>query len=225
MKKIIIKSALITLAVVVGCALAVFAILSFGFPNTLCGWCEQLGNYGFAARYASLYYSYTDDVSALGRCVDDSILAEDDGFIIDYGSQLIEREDFSGYCAERDEEVNGNISSDENFAGITFSYRQYVYGALSTAYYGAGDFNLALGTAVVSLDYGVDRTSFSAEEYSGEIVGFPVNNALGLLSLRIIEAEDGVAADSVLRVFACVTPDGEAEEQYFNTLSGALSAL
>ena len=75
MRKIIIKSALVTLAVVVGCAVLVFAVLSLGFPRILCGWCEQLGNYGFAVRYASLYYSYTGDIADLGRCVDDSILA------------------------------------------------------------------------------------------------------------------------------------------------------
>lgn len=225
MKKIIIKSTLITIALVVGCVAVVFAVISFGFPNTICGWCEQLGNYGLAARYASLYYSYTDKVSALGRCVDDSILADDDEYLLNYGVQLIEREDFSDYCTERDDEINGSISSDENFAGITFSYRHYVYGALTSVYYEDGNLALAIGTAVASLDSGIDRTEFTVSEYSGEIVGFPVNNALGTLSLQIIESVDSAAAEEVLKVFDYITPNGADEVQYYETLSNALSAL
>ena len=72
-----------------GCAVIVFAILSLGFPGTLCGWCEQLGNYGFAVRYASLYYSYTGDVADLARCAEDSILSENYGDITEYCAKLV----------------------------------------------------------------------------------------------------------------------------------------
>lgn len=103
----------------------VFAILSLGFPGTLCGWCEQLGNYGFAVRYASLYYSYTCDVADLARCAEDSILSENDGDITEYCAKLVDDEEFESYCALRDEEINGSIAGDDDFQDITFSYRQY----------------------------------------------------------------------------------------------------
>lgn len=225
MRKIIIKSALVTLAVVVGCTVLVFAVLSLGFPRILCGWCEQLGNYGFAVRYASLYYSYTGDIADLGRCVDDSILAESDGFIIEYASELVDKAEFGEYCELRDEEVNGSISDDENFDGISFSYRQYVFGSLASAYYRGGDDELAIGTAISALDADVDRNTFSSSEYSGEITGFPVNNALGSLALRVIENGDGTAGEKMLGILDDVTAQSDAEVLYLATLANALMEL
>lgn len=225
MKKIIIKSALTTLGVVVGCAVFVFAVLSLGFPGTLCGWCEQLGNYGFAVKYASLYYSYTGDVVDLARCADDSILAENDGYIIEYCTQLVDDEGFAQYCTVRDKEINDGISGDENFGGITFSYRHYIYGAVSAAEYRAGESDLAIGYAISSLNAGFDRTSFSAQTYSEKIEGFPVNNALGSLSLRVIENKDKTTGGKILKVLEGVSPDGDDEGMYLATLMVALGGL
>ena len=205
LKNIIIKSALTTLGIVAGCAVVVFAILSLGFPGTLCGWCEQLGNYGFAVKYASLYYSYTDDIADLARCADDSILAENDGYIIEY-------------CAERDSEIA------ESQPWISFSYRQYIYGAVSSAHYRGGDIQTALGFAIQSLDADFDRSSFaSGGDYS--ITEFPLNNALGSLSLRIAENSDASAAKTVLPVLSSVSCTQESELLYLNTLISALSKL
>lgn len=228
MKKIIIKTALITLGVVVCCAVAVFAILSFGFPSTVCGWCEQLGNYGFAARYAALCYSYTDDISDLGRCVEDSILAADNDYIAEYAVRLIDHEEFDSFCEIRDEEINESISDNEDnidFSDVVFSYRHYVYGALSTTYYGAGNFDLALGTAVAALDENIDRVDFSSSAYSGEITEFPISNALGVLAQRVIYAGDSGAADRLLEVLDNVSADAESQAMYLQTIINSLTQL
>ena len=218
LKNIIIKSALTTLGIVAGCAVVVFAILSLGFPGTLCGWCEQLGNYGFAVKYASLYYSYTDDIADLARCADDSILAENDGYIIEYCTGLVDRKEFTQYCAERDSEIA------ESQPWISFSYRQYIYGAVSSAHYSGGDIQTALGFAIQSLDADFDRSSFaSGGDYS--ITEFPLNNALGSLSLRIAENSDASAAKTVLPVLSSVSCTQESELLYLNTLISALSKL
>lgn len=225
MSKIIIKSALITLAVVAGCAVAVFGILSLGFPGTLCGWCEQLGNYGFAARYASLYYAYTGNIADLGRCVEDSILAGDDGYVIKYCPELVDHGEFADYCALRDENINGSISGNEGFSGVVFSYRQYTFGALASAYYREGETELALGTAVSALDADVVRGEFASVSYSGDIYGFPVNNALGSLALRVIENKDPVTGQSILDLLERVTAVGGEQTKYLDTLKSALSGV
>lgn len=218
LKQIIIKSALTTLGIVAGCAVVVFAILSVGFPGTLCGWCEQLGNYGFAVKYASLYYSYTEDIADLARCADDSILAENDGYIIEYCTKLVDEDGFAEYCVLRDEQIS------ESQPWITFSYRQYIYGAVSSAHYREGDIQTALGFAVQSLDSDFDRNNFSADgDYS--ITQFPINNALGSLSLRVAQNKDTAAAESVLSVLGNVTCSDEDEQRYLTTLINALGAL
>ena len=223
--KIMIKSALVTLAVVVGCVVAIFAILSLGFPRTMCGWCEQFGNYGFAVRYASLYYSYTGNVEDLGRCVDDSILSESDGDIIEYADQLVDHAEFASYCVQRDEDINESISGEESFDGLVFSYRQYVFGALASSYYYTGEEELAVGTAVSALDPGVDRAAFSPSAYNGDISGFPVNNALGSLALKVLNSRDSQTAAIVLDVFGDVTPENMEEAEYLITLTAALQVL
>lgn len=209
-----------------GCAVVVFAILSLGFPGTLCGWCEQLGNYGFAVRYASLYYSYTGDVADLARCAEDSILSENDGDITEYCTKLVDDEEFASYCVVRDEDVNGSIAGDDDFLDITFSYRQYVYGWLAGAHYRAGNAELALGCAIEALDSGFDRQAFSSDgNCSYTISEFPLNNALGSLSLSVIEKGDKKCGDMLLGVLESATASDEAEVLYLNTLKGALEAI
>ena len=217
LRQIIIKSALATLGVVAGCAVVVFAILSFGFPGTLCGWCEQLGNYGFAVKYASLYYSYTDNISDLARCAEDSIFSENNGYITEYCTQLVDDDEFDEYCSLRDEEIA------QGSPYIIFSYRHYIYGAVAEAEYLEGNTELALGFAVEALDPGFSRENFSADgKVNYAIQSFPVNNALGSLALTVIERGDKTAATDVLKVLANVNCASDEEQTYLDTLSGAL---
>ena len=219
LKQIIIKSALSTLGIVAGCAVVVFAVLSFGFPGTLCGWCEQLGNYGFAVKYASLYYSYTDDIADLARCAEDSILSEKDGYITEYCTMLVDDEGFEEYCAERDEQFAQSAPL------LEFSYRHYIYGAVAEALYRGGDAEAAVGFAVEALDPSFSREQFTfggKADYS--IESFPVNNALGSLSLYVIECDDAEVAQGILSVYENISPSLK-DTEYFNTLSAALGGL
>ena len=213
MRQIIIKSALATLGIVAGCAVIVFAVLSFGFPGTLCGWCEQLGNYGFAVKYASLNYSYSGDIADLARCAEDSVLSENDGYITEYCTQLIDCDGFDDYCALRDEQMKDLPS---------FSYRQYIYGAAAGAVYHSGNLQLAIGYAAEALDAEISRESFSG---SLNLEEFPLNNALGYLALDVIEQKDGDAADELLIVLGGVSAASAEEENYLGVLREALSAL
>lgn len=213
MKQIIIKSALATLGIVAGCAAIVFAVLSFGFPGTLCGWCEQLGNYGFAVKYASLCYSYTDDIADLARCAEDSVLSGKDGYIIEYCTMLVDDDDFDEYCSLRDEEL-AELPS--------FSYRQYIYGQAACAVYRGGDLELAIGYGAEALDGNLDRNAFSGNISD---IAFPVNNALGTLALEVIGREDGSAAEQLYALLGGFSSSEAVEREYLDTLLGALAAL
>ncbi len=196
-----------------GCAVVVFAVLSFGFPSTLCGWCEQLGNYGFAVKYASLSYTYTGNVADLARCAEDGVLSGKDRYIIEYCTRLADHEDFGEYCALRDEGM-AELPS--------FSYRQYIYGQAACAVYRGGDLDLAMGYAAEALDGGVDREAFSG---GFECSDFPVNNALGTLALEVIERRDGRAAEELSAVLGGVAPVLQEERDYLDTLLAALAEL
>lgn len=208
------------MGIVVGCAVVVFAILSLGFPATVAGWSEQLGNYGVAAKYAALYYSYTGETEDLARCADDAILSGKDSYIIEYCEELVACDDFSDYCEQYDAAIEGA------YPGLGYSYRQFVYGRLAQAYYSSDDLQSALGVAVEALVSDISREQFLSGE-SFEISSFPVSNALGTLALSVIESQDGAAAASVLNIFDCVDNDSLTPSQlnYFNTLKTNLEAI
>lgn len=216
LKKIIIKSALTTFGIVVGCAVVVFAILSFGFPATVAQWSYQLGNNGIAAKYAALYYSYTGETEDLATCALYAISSDKDSYIIEYCEELIDRDDFSAYCEEYD----------ASHSGIDF--RQYVYGRLARAYYFSGDLQSAIGTAVEALDTSFSREQYVLDgDYSYTISTFPVSNALGTLALSVINSEDGAAAGYLLEIMDCVDTAWltDSQQTYFNTLQKYLQAI
>ncbi len=220
LKNIILKTALITLGVVIALAVVMFAILSLAFPGTLCGWCEQLGNYGFAVKYASLYYSYTGDVADLARCAEDGILSGKNGYITEYCTKLVDDEGFPEYCTLRDEQMA------EDLPELSFSYRQYIYGAAAEAYYREGDSDLAVGFAIEALDENFSRAEYSTGgEADYSIDRFPVNNALGSLALVAIEKEDGELADELTAILSSVRCSSQDEQDYLSALTGALGAI
>ncbi len=215
MKKIILKSALMTLGIVVGFAVVLFAVLSLGFPSTMAGWCEQVGNYKLAVRYAVLAYSYSGKIDDLARCVNNSVLAEDNSLIIEYGVKLIDDEEFDDYCASADAEFS------EAYPGISYSYCQYIYGCVAGAYYEMGELESALAFAVEALDEDFDRSAFVLSEngeYDITLSSFPRSNALGSLGLKVISNEDAVAAGHLLGILDGVTAVGEEQQDYLDTI-------
>ena len=216
LKKIIIKSALTTFGIVVGFAVVVFVILSFGFPSTAASWSYQLGNNGIATKYAALYYSYTGETDDLATCTLYAISSDKDSYIIEYCEKLIDCDDFSEYCDEYD----------ASYSGVDF--RQYIYGRLARSYYFTDDLQSAIGVAVEALDESFDREQFVLDgDFVCTISSFPVGNALGTLALSVINSEDGTAAAFLLEVLENVQTELLNAEQlnYFNTLQTYLKAI
>lgn len=119
-ENIILKTALKTLLGVIIALVAVFGVLSLGFPQTMASLCEKTGNYSLATGYASLRYSYTGDVDDLARCAADSVMSGRDENISSFCKKLVEHKDFALYC----EKGEGR--------------RQYVYSKLCAAEYRLG---------------------------------------------------------------------------------------
>ncbi|MCD7728578.1 MAG: hypothetical protein LUI60_01525 [Clostridia bacterium] len=202
-KNVLGKIALLTLGFVIALAILFFAFLSIATPGVLAGWCEKTGNYSMAARYASLHYAYTGDVEEVARCTQDSILAENDKYVVRYGTQFIDHEDFDAYCAERD------LYYGEKY-NISYSYRQYIYGEIAVSYYSNGDTISAIGCAIEALDTNFDRALYTEDGTAAyTIYGFADSNALITLSLKVINNYDEAAAEYIAAVLSDITAEGQ----------------
>lgn len=196
MKNLIPKTALKTILAVLIALVLAFGILSLGFPAQMASICENMGNYTFATGYASLNYTYTGKISDLARCVDDSILSENEADIVSFGDKFIaDKQAFRAYCAER--EANDS----------RFSYTQYVLGSLTAAKYARGDRDGAVEVALFAME-GIEN--------------FPAPNALGILASRAIEKGDSQTMDELYSEAQKHTP-AVGEEEYYNTVLKSLS--
>ena len=134
MKKIIIKTALITLGIALVLAVAVFGIVSFCFPYVMIDFTASLGMKNLSGDYAYQEYERSGNVGCLARSF--VIAAEhgndrtaEDRFVILYGEDAsVAREKFDSYCAscEVDSSQAGNVE---------ISMRSYILGLASRVRY------------------------------------------------------------------------------------------
>ena len=169
MFNVVVKTALKTLLGVIIALLIAFAIASLGFPGSMASLFENWGNYSLATGYASLSYSYSGNAEDLARCFQDSVLAGNDGDIVRYGEELYESKN----------EPLGTISGK-----VKIDYKQYVYGSVACAKYNQDGIKSAIETANAAMD---------------DAVGFPENNALAQLALRVIAKADVDGAAELLK--------------------------
>lgn len=196
MVKIIVKTFIKTaLAVVVMLAVA-FGVVSIAFPQHMATLFENAGCYRTATDYASLRHFYTGNVNDLDRCARDSILSRNNGKIVKYCGKLVADEEFAELCT--------------SYIGAydSYDYRQYICGNLASAQYAEGDAEGAVDTATAALD-GVE--------------GFPVNNALALLCIRVAEREDGQTAKVLLAALGECSPVGETQTTYYQSVINILN--
>lgn len=216
MQRLIVKTAVKTVLILLGLIVAAFAIFNFAFPQHMATAMETLGNYGMAVKFANLRYVYTGDCFDLARCYDDSVLAEDDGGIIYYAEKLIADTDYAYVCSSRNELYNKEYS--EQF-GFSFDYDLRVRSTLSVSYY-----NVAIEKS------GEEREEYvrSAIDFASQANGnerFPFGNALMTLSYKISNANDVFAAGEMLSVLEQVSTADSEEATNLNYVKGKLRAV
>ena len=173
MNKIILKTALITLASLIVGTLMVFSLWILCSPQSMASACEKTGNYSFAVTCADLRFKYTKNAGDLARCAEDGILSGKDKHIIAYGEKLVSHEKYAELCAKKDEKL-----SQSQYGKYTLSYNSYIRGHLSSAQYRAGETDKAIQTAV-----GGGARSFNK------------------LVIEIAEKQDAQTAQKVLKAF------------------------
>lgn len=178
MKKIILKTALKTLAALAAALVIGLTILFLGFPQHMATFAERTGDYNTATAFSSLRYKYTGDTDDLARTVRDAIFAGNDKKTVKYGDKLILKTDFDEYCAEQNEYLSTTEAQD--YAG---DYKQFICGSLASAKYRRGD---AEGAIKVALDA------------VSSVTDFTYGNALAALSVEVIKKDDAETARKLL---------------------------
>lgn len=171
MNKLILKTALITLACVLALALLLFGIFSLFVPSVMVSLTDKLGMESACARYSAAVYEKSGAIDDLAVAVERNYGAGRYEAAAEYGAELLQRDDFDSYSASRDADS----------LGLTASYAQYAAGIVSVAQYYSGDTDAAV------------RTAFDA---CG--IAFPQNNAAVYLIDAAMNVRADTAACRVL---------------------------
>ena len=128
MKKLIIKTAFITLGVTLILAIAAFGIVSLCAPAVMMDLTASLGMTDISGDYAYQEYERSREISYLARSFEIAAEREDDVKAQQRFGQLYKHEAFSEYCVSRDEQALPD--------GIpALSYRGYVCGLAACVEY------------------------------------------------------------------------------------------
>lgn len=200
MKKLIAKTAVQTVLIAAGVLLAVALILNFGFPAHMATLFENTGNYALAAEYAATAYERSGDTDDLVRCVDDSILAHRNDYIVKYGKELIADENFSRVCQTKDAAADG------------LDYCQLVYGEVALAVYASGDFD------------GAYEIADDGRRVRGDAC-FSEGNALHVLCLKVVSCKDAAAAATLTGALESIEPTETGESALLESVIQELNNI
>ena len=199
MEKLVVKTAVKTVLIILGIVIAVFAVFNFAFPQHMATATESIGNYDLAVKYASLRYYYTKDCSDLARCFDDSVLLGKDEYILQYGEQLMNHRDYNYVCERKNSQQTGS----------GYDYDHWVKSRLAVSYYNTGKTEKAIDMAF---------------DDNGE-TSFAYGNALMSLASRIRSENDAEAADKILEVLDKIHPTDQKENNYLTTVKNAMTTV
>ncbi len=141
MKKLILKTALITFAAALVVVAAVFGICSLAAPATMSRFTASIGLDGLSGDYAYSAYQSTGDIEHLAYSAEVAAARGDASTVKKY-EELFNHEGFSAYCEKR------NALVEEGLKKYVSDYGQFSYGNYACALLQAGEGDKAI-TAVV----------------------------------------------------------------------------
>ena len=116
MKKLVIKTALITLGAIIVVALAAYGIVARVAPSTLADFYAKMHNYSLTVKYEQRQYERSGEFSDLAALCAELDERRDAEKTAKFVAMLVDDEGFSEYCKKTDESF-GNISTAEFYNG------------------------------------------------------------------------------------------------------------
>ena len=199
MGKVIVKSAIQILSVLLAIAIAGVLVLHLGFPEVLASYNEKIGNYKLATEYSANYYARVGGIENLSRCVDNAILSGINDYIVLYGEELIADDGFETLCEQKDAQ----------FAYINLDYKQHVGGKVALAKYKLQQFTEAMDLAL---------------QIHGTTT-FKQNNALIPLASLIAEKNYVASVPKMLVILDTIVPTDSADIARLNEIKQILIDL
>ena len=182
-KKLIVKTVLISICVILVLALSLFGILSYCAPATMMDLSSSLGLDSMSGDYAYEEYGRSGKVEYLARAFEIAAEEKRDAKASELFDMLYAHEDFAKHCAAVDEQ----FKDDEN-GGAMYGYRAYICGqAAQVKYRLASEDGEKAEVAAFAL--------LETEE------SFPAGNPLLALSMAAVEAKDAAFCASLLETF------------------------
>lgn len=124
MKRLVIKTVVITIAAIVVLTTAAYFLTAFISPKTLADGWKSVGNYTFSVKYYEKQYQKTENIEDLANLCIILDVKGDNVRAVKYLKLLTEREDFVKYCENKDAE-----------GGFKMTTYEYYYGRYTVATY------------------------------------------------------------------------------------------
>lgn len=199
MKKLILKTAIVTFVVTVILAVAAFGVASFIAPATMMRFTASLGLESVSGDYAYQEYERSGDLSYLARAFliaaeKDSDKKANERFDVLYGEEGSERrEAFSAFCAEY---TVDDSSLPESARGL--QYRMYLCGKAAVVKYRLAQ---SAETKGAVCDFAVSETDKA----------FPAGNPVVALAICAASSEDGAFCALLLEKISAAGFDQSGE--------------
>jgi hypothetical protein len=116
LKKLVIKTVLITVASLIGVMVITFGAMAIFAPRSVAGFFDGVGSYSASVFFYEKEYKKTDDIEDLVVIIGKACANDDNERAEKYVKELLERDDFSSYCAECDKDLKqGDMTTEEYY--------------------------------------------------------------------------------------------------------------
>lgn len=119
MKKLVIKTVLITVAIVFALTALTFGAMSIFAPRSVAGFFDGVGGYSASVFFYEKEYVKTDDIDGLLFLIDKTCAKDDDERTVKYLEMLFDREDYNSFCEQKDKDLKqGQLKTDDYYKGL-----------------------------------------------------------------------------------------------------------
>ncbi len=117
MKKLVLKTAGITLATIILLLAVTYGVLALFFPGVLGDFFYDTGSYTVGIKYYEREYEKSGELDDLYNLCEKLDQGEDANKIKVYTKKLIDHKDFEDFCVKIDRQVNSKITTSEYIEG------------------------------------------------------------------------------------------------------------
>ena len=101
MKKLIIKTSIITLALILIFGIGLYGLLGYLYPSSIASIAFRVNNKSVCLKYSEKQYEKTNDISDLAILIERAIWAKDNQLIVKYSALFLNSSDFENYKKDK----------------------------------------------------------------------------------------------------------------------------